>query len=79
MLDVATGSNDLNAEIFCYKYPDERSCKGIGFLPMLFMFPQVNDYANTSVILGLGDIVCKSNLNDNAIISRKRIGVCAKD
>mmetsp|Transcript_6520 Transcript_6520/g.13851 ORF Transcript_6520/g.13851 Transcript_6520/m.13851 type:complete len:962 (-) Transcript_6520:462-3347(-) len=57
MLNVATGSNDLNAEIFCYKYPDERSCKGIGFLPMLFMLPQVNDYANRSVILGLGDIV----------------------
>lgn len=57
MLKVATGSDNPSGEAFCFKYPDERACKGIGFLPMLFILPQVNDYANRSVILGLGDIV----------------------
>jgi hypothetical protein len=59
MLQVASGSEDPNGEDFCYKYPDSRSCKGIGFLPMLFIFPKTNDYANGSVLLGLGDIICE--------------------
>ncbi len=59
MLRVATGSGNPNGEDFCYKYPDDRFCKGIGFLPMLFILPKANDYANGSVILGLGDILCK--------------------
>eukprot|EP00536_Pseudo-nitzschia_multiseries_P004854 jgi/Psemu1/189157/e_gw1.85.134.1 len=43
MLNVATGSGN--------------PCTGVVFLPMLFMFPKVNDYADGSVLLGLGDIV----------------------
>jgi len=57
MLQVATGSGNPAGEDFCYKYPDDKWCKGIGFLPMLFIFPKVNDYANGSVLLGLGDII----------------------
>ena len=57
MLQVAAGSADPNAAEICLRYPDE--CKGIGFLPMLFIFPKVNDYARGTVILGLGDIFCK--------------------
>jgi len=57
MLQVASGSEDPNNEDYCYKYPDNRSCKGIAFLPMLFMLPKMNDYANGSVLLGLGDII----------------------
>lgn len=59
MLDVATGSApDPSEEDHCYKYPED--CQGIGFLPMIFIFPQINDYADGSTILGLGDIICKS-------------------
>lgn len=57
MLQVASGSADPSGEEYCYKYPDSRWCKGIGFLPMLFIFPKTNDYANGSVLLGLGDII----------------------
>jgi signal peptide peptidase-like protein 2B len=58
MLTVAGGGG--GDESFCYKYPDDNSCKGVGFIPMLFILPKVNDPDNGSVILGLGDIVCKS-------------------
>jgi hypothetical protein len=59
MLDVASGSApDPSEEDYCNKYPED--CQGIGFLPMIFIFPQINDYADGSTILGLGDIVCKS-------------------
>jgi len=57
MLQVAAGSQDPDAGEFCFKYPDDRYCKGIGFLPMLFIFPKINDYARGSVLLGLGDII----------------------
>ena len=57
MLDVAAGSENPSDEDHCYKYPED--CTGIGFLPMLFMFPTIDDYTNGSIILGLGDIVCK--------------------
>ena len=59
MIQVAAGSEDSGAEDYCYKYPDDQGCKGISFLPMLFIFPKVNDYANGAVLLGLGDIICK--------------------
>jgi len=57
MLHVASGSDNPNGEDFCYKYPNDSFCTGIKFLPMLFIFPKVNDYAHGSVILGLGDII----------------------
>lgn len=57
MLDVAAGSENPSDEDHCYKYPED--CTGIGFLPMLFMFPTIDDYTDGSIILGLGDIVCK--------------------
>lgn len=57
MLDVATGSENLVGDERCYRYPSDWSCRGFGYLPMLFVFPKVNNYANGSVILGLGDIV----------------------
>ena len=59
MLKVASGSSSPSGEDFCYKYPDDKFCKGISFLPMLFIFPRVNDYANGSVLLGLGDVIRK--------------------
>lgn len=59
MLRVASGGENPNGDDFCYKYPDDSFCKGIGFLPMLFILPKTNDYANGSVILGLGDIICE--------------------
>ena len=59
MLQVASGSENPNGADFCYKYPEDRFCKGIGFLPMLFILPKANDYADGSVILGLGDIIRK--------------------
>lgn len=56
MLDVASGGSESASDLdHCYKYPEE--CTGIGFLPMLFILPQVNDYADGIIILGLGDIV----------------------
>lgn len=60
MLQVASGGDDPLAAELCLRYPDD--CKGIGFLPMLFILPKVNDYARGTVILGLGDIFCKYHL-----------------
>jgi len=59
MIDVASGSSGANpsGEDHCNKYSNEKGCVGIGFLPMLFILPQINDYADGSIILGLGDIV----------------------
>ena len=57
MIKVASGSESTSSEEHCYRYPDD--CKGFWLLPMLFIFPRVNDYANGSVIMGLGDILCK--------------------
>jgi hypothetical protein len=57
MLTVAGGSE--STDDYCFKYPDDRECKGINFLPMLLILPKVNDYANGSVILGLGDVIRK--------------------
>ncbi|KAG7354660.1 signal peptide peptidase [Nitzschia inconspicua] len=55
MLAVASGGG--GGESFCYKYPDDRSCTGVTFIPMLLIIPKVNDVMNGSIILGLGDIV----------------------
>jgi len=57
MLTVAGGGNESGWADYCYRYPDERDCRGINFLPMLLLLPRVNDYADGSVILGLGDII----------------------
>lgn len=59
MLTVAKGGgSDTIADDFCFKYPEERECKGIDFLPMLLIIPRFNDYTRGSSLLGLGDIVC---------------------
>jgi Signal peptide peptidase len=58
MLTVAGGGGGATGwEDYCYRYQDDRDCKGINFLPMLLMLPKVNDFANRAVILGLGDII----------------------
>ena len=60
MLSVAQGSaTDATSDDFCYKYPNDRQCTGITFLPMLLVLPRINDYTNGQVLLGLGDIVRK--------------------
>jgi hypothetical protein len=60
MITVAKGGGgDSTADDFCYRYPDDKDCTGIDFLPMLLIIPRINDYMNGSVLLGLGDIVCK--------------------
>ena len=61
MITVAKGgAGDSTADDFCYKYPDDKDCTGIDFLPMLLIIPRLNDYRDGSSLLGLGDIVCKS-------------------
>lgn len=57
MLTVAGGGGASGWEDYCYRYPDDRECRGITFLPMLLLLPKVNDFADRSVILGLGDII----------------------
>ena len=60
MITVAKGGGgDSTADDFCYRYPDDNDCTGIDFLPMLLIIPRINDYMNGSVLLGLGDVVCK--------------------
>ena len=62
MITVAKGGNsgESTADDFCYKYPEDKDCTGIDFLPMLLVIPRFNDYSDGSSLLGLGDIVCKS-------------------
>jgi hypothetical protein len=61
MITVARGGgSDQVVDDFCVRYPDDKECKGIDFLPMLLIIPRVNDYNDGAVLLGLGDIVCKS-------------------
>jgi signal peptide peptidase-like protein 2B len=61
MLTVARGGAEgtSTADDFCYKYPDDKQCTGVDFLPMLIIIPRINDYSGGSVLLGLGDIICK--------------------
>jgi hypothetical protein len=61
MITVAQGGGKSStADDFCFKYPEDKACKGIDFLPMLLLVPRINDYTGGSSLLGLGDIVCKS-------------------
>mmetsp|Transcript_6443 Transcript_6443/g.19032 ORF Transcript_6443/g.19032 Transcript_6443/m.19032 type:complete len:1167 (+) Transcript_6443:204-3704(+) len=59
MIVVASGgrSGESTADDFCVRYPDDKECTGIDFLPMLLILPRINDYLQRSVLLGLGDIV----------------------
>jgi signal peptide peptidase-like protein 2B len=61
MITVAKGgnSNGSTADDFCFKYPEDRECTGIDFLPMLLSIPRINDWRGGSALLGLGDIICK--------------------
>ncbi len=60
MITVAKGGGgDASVDDFCYRYPEHKDCTGIDFLPMLLVLPRYNDYMDGSVLLGLGDIVCK--------------------
>jgi signal peptide peptidase-like protein 2B len=60
MITVAKGGGgETVADDFCYKYPEDKDCTGIDFLPMLLLVPRFNDYQRGSALLGLGDIVCK--------------------
>ena len=59
MISVARGGgSDETVDDFCYRYPDDRACKGVDFLPMLLMLPRINDYMEGSVLLGLGYADC---------------------
>lgn len=60
MITVAKGgSTGVGGDDFCVKYPDDKDCTGIDFLPMLLAVPRINDYRGGMALLGLGDIVCK--------------------
>ena len=63
MLSVAAGTGDTVVDDICYKYSEESMCKGVGSLPMVLSIPRVNDWSRGSVILGLGDILCKLKKN----------------
>ena len=64
MLTVAKGgASQESTDDFCVRYPDDRDCTGIDFLPMLLLIPRVNDIYQGNVLLGLGDIVCESCWN----------------
>jgi hypothetical protein len=64
MVTVANGGNTggSTADDFCFKYPDDKICTGIDFLPMLLSIPRINDWRGGSALLGLGDIICKCDL-----------------
>jgi len=58
MVDVATSGGQPKADpSFCEKYPDDKDCQGGDPLPMLLTVPRIFDYAGSSSLLGLGDIV----------------------
>ena len=61
MITVAKGgnANGSTADDFCFKYPEDKQCTGIDFLPMLLSIPRINDWRGGSALLGLGDIICK--------------------
>lgn len=60
MITVAKGGGgDASVDDFCYRYPEDKDCTGIDFLPMLLVIPRYHDYMDGSVLLGLGDIVRK--------------------
>jgi hypothetical protein len=61
MMTVAKGgnANGVTADDFCYKYPEDKKCAGIDFLPMLLSIPRIRDWRGGSALLGLGDIICK--------------------
>jgi len=58
MVDVATSGGQPKADpTWCEKYPDDKDCQGGDPLPMLLTIPRLFDYAGSSSLLGLGDIV----------------------
>jgi len=61
MITVAKGGgagSAVSSSDFCDKYPDDKKCTGVDFLPMLLAVPRMSDYQHGMALLGLGDIVC---------------------